>query len=648
MPWHVAVVENLPAVFAAPWVNRAWRQPVAGQGPQVELDVPRQRLKFPRYQQDMINSDGKLEPAQEAYVNWRKRYINYLIDELCRGVTRAELCRELVNNIDGLASPMLLDLPLARRNDNGNPVAVVADPNQQPPIIGNPIRASGLDEAVLILDRYFGIRDEVKRKNVNRDLEQFYRPHNMTMQAARVHFEHNYNQANVIGGTTWSANYKAQKWLEKVRISPRQEENVMSRVDGDQAQFDRIVELTVQLVPMLTEAESRAAAAERKTALGVHYEEYVDEGGTTWYGHGEDASVAETWATSSAANWYPPAPQVYAPTYHETVAAVASYPVASTFQPVVLPQQHQSEEIWYDCSEQEQQEQQEQEQQQTIYVQQGAAAPMVSVTPAQHVQPQPTYVAGEVVQEIHHDEETGWYWMNEEGYFSISNGAIHYVNPPQNPAASGAIFALGGGDVWKGGKKGGGKKGRRVVFRKFSARILPMSQRPPTPYPPQQGFGFGSSGFGTMKGASTLPGRPNPGTCDLCGSPDHWKAQCPKGGKGKPQFPGPPKGFSKGKGFVKGGVFGKQIRFIVPICFLLHVLTAGFRHELPLKSCAVNEVFPYDVWTSALFESVPDESARQHFVFDMPWTERRSWGNEEINEIRNRCRTHQEVLFFFS
>ena len=47
-------------------------------------------------------------------------------------------------------------------------------------------------------------------KGANADLDKFYRPHKMQMQSYRVHFDHLYFQAHVLGGTTWSDNYKAQ------------------------------------------------------------------------------------------------------------------------------------------------------------------------------------------------------------------------------------------------------------------------------------------------------------------------------------------------------------------------------------------------------------------------------------------------------
>ena len=68
--------------------------------------------------------------SAEAYVIWRKRYVNYLIDELCRGVARSELARELINNTEGPAAGILLDVTIPTRNDEGDPdgMAAVANP----------------------------------------------------------------------------------------------------------------------------------------------------------------------------------------------------------------------------------------------------------------------------------------------------------------------------------------------------------------------------------------------------------------------------------------------------------------------------------------------------------------------------------------
>ena len=110
MPWDIQITKenNLPTGFAVPWVVRVYIAPVGGAP---EPEQPRQRLKFPRYVPDSV-VDGKVVTAAEAFIIWRKKYINYLIDEVSRGIARSELCQEIVNNIEGPAARILLQTAL--------------------------------------------------------------------------------------------------------------------------------------------------------------------------------------------------------------------------------------------------------------------------------------------------------------------------------------------------------------------------------------------------------------------------------------------------------------------------------------------------------------------------------------------------------
>ena len=156
------------------------------------------------------------------------------------------------------------------------------------------------------------------------------------------------------------------------------------------------------------------------------------------------------------------------------------------------------------------------------------------------------------------------------------------------------------------GKKGTGKKGKKKFKRYHSFRSSSKSRSgwSPTPKGVPKGFSPPQQppfGAGTPKGTSIgsrSPGRPSPGTCDICGSDLHWKAQCPLNGlKGK-------KGFGKksGKG-PKGGVFGGKMGTLWFIFCILNIIQifvyGGYSQIAPIQYSSEDEIFPYDfLWSN--------------------------------------------------
>ena len=99
---------------------------------------------------------------------------------------------------------------------------------------------------------------------------------------------------------------------------------------------------------------------------------------------------------------------------------------------------------------------------------------------------------------------------------------------------------------------------------------------------------------GAAKGSASPP-RPNPGNCDICGSPDHWKAQCPNAGKkGKSPFsPWSGKGPSM-KG-PKSGIFGKHLHFATILLGIIAAFTNPQTGYGFVFDSEVDMIFPYDV-----------------------------------------------------
>ena len=368
MPWTTTVRDVLPAGYRLPLVDGVHTAPPTGTTEVQEHS--RQRLKFPRYVPNSIQQ-GHLVEAEDTCATWRKRYENYLTDELCQGVARVELCEELVNNIEGLAGSLFLDMPHAEINDEGNPdlvPMVTPNPTATPPVLAAPaipVRPSGLDKAMGISDRYFEQRDREEGKSANSELDKFIRPHGIPMQSFRVHFEHYYySKAHSLGGTTWSSSYKSEKLLEKARLHDWQKSTVESRVDANMAQYDDIAQILVDLYPMLTESGPKVST----------YFEWIDMSGRTWYSssddHWDESSPAGTSATSASAPpnntafWETTPPQqTWAAHQHTPYPQQVSSSRVSPEESQRLenaywhgvqdgsPQEPQEEDIWYDADE---------------------------------------------------------------------------------------------------------------------------------------------------------------------------------------------------------------------------------------------------------------------------------------------------------
>lgn len=592
------------------WVPPGWLVPCVQpreRDPNEEGAPPRQRLKYPIY----IPRTPQNEPS-EPYVTWRKRYMNYAIDELRRGITRPELARELVNNCQGPLATVLLDVPERVVSDEG-----VAGRAAQGLLAAVPTRLSGLNALLGMIDTAYKEVAQEEESNARQNLDTFVREPGMNMTQFKLHFEHVVFMAHTVADVQWSDNYKTQKLLEKARIKEDQAETLMSRVDGDWRQFARVIALLVRLYPY---NDGRVIMPKKDGSHGTGHH-FVMADGTVVGGSGVYATSMhpsysaptfqnmqahdgqyggppsgspwdtwQTWAKEKVTAW---APSAWAPSVWASTGAPSAAPSYS--------KPEWSEPTFYDAV----------EQPSTTYNSSPSwqAAPYAPSSSSTCWPESAGFESSSVwgsdasswgddeYEEVHYDIDTGWCWSEESGWHWEEDGMIFYESVDQFSDEAPTAFQQGeSGQIFKGYPKGKGKGRSKGKKGPKPRRYKPFS-----------------SSKGGWKGhpGGRPPARPNPGLCDICQAPDHWRDQCPKNPNARPKGPpgkGPPGasgkfgGGKKGGKATKGSIFGKPIHFFGPTLFLGMLSILGqvelgqtFLMNRTVTFLNPEQVFPFDV-----------------------------------------------------
>jgi hypothetical protein len=172
--------------------------------------------------------------------------MNYARDELRRGVSRPELAREMIGNAVGKLSESLLELMDNVVSDEGEPGQLA-----QGLQAAVHTRLSGLDAVLGVIDNYFRQQDQSEQVKARKDLDDLVRVPGTNTQVFVMDYETKIFIANNIANTNWTENYKAQRLLEKMRIYPQQEENVLAQVGGDWNRYEDIKGALLRMVPCL-------------------------------------------------------------------------------------------------------------------------------------------------------------------------------------------------------------------------------------------------------------------------------------------------------------------------------------------------------------------------------------------------------------
>lgn len=605
------------------WTPPGWRiaycppRPPRFNAQNVQLEAHRQRLKYPIY---IPAAPGK--PANEPFRLCRKKYENYAIDEMKRGLTRSELAREMVHNMQGLLSSVLLDLPQEVINDEGVPGQPALGLQQ-----AIPTRLSGLDAVMEKVDTAYRQAMQDEEKEWREKLDLLEREKGTNMQQFKLMFEHVVFMADTVAEVNWSNKYKSQKWFEKAKIEEAQEEMVMSRVDADWNRVNDIINLTTRLFPYLDGKivnRPKTKAQFPSTVFGptsTSPQSYYGSSASSSAGPSSDQSYppstigwgdsSSAWSSEPPSSWSSPSPWTGWSTsasspwtgwsspsswtgwtsstpWSGLVNGAQSFfgwqsnppPGWSDSPPVARPDHMPAEApqddnaVFYDAEE-----------------------------------AMPTSPAGapqdEGIEYVYFDVDTQWCWSDQSGWHWEENDMIFYHQVPVflQGVSPDAMQTNEQGEIFKGfgkgkgkfgkskGKGGFGKGPRRRVYKPFSTK-------------------------GGWKGhpGGHPPKRPNPGLCGICNEPDHWRDQCPKNPNRRP------KGSGK-KGSVKGGIFGKPIHFLQAVTFLSLLSTRVNVESFPVESLQEDKIFPYELFgdtPSWLFDTAMDQFTLQPSWLPLP------------------------------
>ena len=153
-----------------------------------------------------------------TYGSWRKRFLLYAEGELLLGMPPGSIARELISNMQGEAHELLIDV-------DRSIIYRTADP------ASNTI--SGLEHLLAMLDTEFGVEEEEAEEDHQKKFENHVRKRGMTMKAFRHEHHKLYKKANEKCQLTMSNSYRARRLLERARITKKEKDELLRKVDAD-------------------------------------------------------------------------------------------------------------------------------------------------------------------------------------------------------------------------------------------------------------------------------------------------------------------------------------------------------------------------------------------------------------------------------
>jgi hypothetical protein len=178
----------------------------------------RSRLKYPIWDPPTPEKPKGSEPFR----TWLQGYVQYAIDHLMHGASRCELGRELVQNMRGPLKQVLLDLPQARTNVEGDPGLATG--------IGARTATRGyLDDLLQILVDQYRDTEEQEMVQAMDALNRYMKGNGVDTRAHRLQFEHLYFQANLYGRLSWTPSYKSYQYLRTGKFSVLERNGIMQQ-----------------------------------------------------------------------------------------------------------------------------------------------------------------------------------------------------------------------------------------------------------------------------------------------------------------------------------------------------------------------------------------------------------------------------------
>ena len=149
----------------------------------------------------------------------------YCEGELLLGIPPGVIARELIQNMQGKAHELLIDV-------SRDIIYRVADPTQTPPI------TSGLEYLIALMDTEYGKEKDEAESDAMTDWENWWREAGTDMKSFNSEEDKKYTEAQKHADLQVSNSYRAKRLVEHARITPEQKENLMSKVDASWSSFE--------------------------------------------------------------------------------------------------------------------------------------------------------------------------------------------------------------------------------------------------------------------------------------------------------------------------------------------------------------------------------------------------------------------------